>query len=152
MLLDFEVIIRSYDRLEVGRSSESSGSHNTSQQSIVLNWGFAEAIFIATDLDPKKTPNCSEHLLPTCINFEFESDFSTTWPQKPSFAHPTRQIPQSHARRRAVEHKRTSRKAAYAEQSRRISSVTTPSQETIRKVRLPHMASALCLKHHNKAT
>ena len=78
MLLDFRGEIRSCGRLEVGRSSESSEPHEIPQQNIMLNWDFAEALFTATELDPKKTPNCGEHLLPTCINFESEGRFSTT--------------------------------------------------------------------------
>ena len=79
MLLDFGAEIRSCGRLEVGRNPESSEPHEIPQQNIMLNWDFAEALFTATELDPKKTPNCSAHLLPTCINFEFETHFSTTW-------------------------------------------------------------------------
>ena len=86
MLLDFRGEIRSCGRLEVGRSSESSEPHEIPQHNIMLNWDFAEALFTATELDPKKTPNCSAHLLPTCINFEFETHFSQLCDLRSAFA------------------------------------------------------------------
>ena len=81
MLLDFGLEIRSCDRLEVGRIARLTCCCDKSQLNIVLNWCFTMSSFLATAPAPENNPICIADLFPTCINFEFESVFSTTCPQ-----------------------------------------------------------------------
>ena len=79
MLLDFGPEIRSWCRLEVGRIARLTCCYDAPQSSIVLNWCFIRESFLVTTLASKNDPIRRSNLLPTCINFEFESLFSTTW-------------------------------------------------------------------------
>ena len=53
--------------------------YNSSQQSIVLNWCFIKSTFHKHNTRKKKCLILTRDLLPTCINFELGSHFSTTW-------------------------------------------------------------------------